>query len=207
MRGALSSLISTFFLPPQGLALSLPPVTLTASGNNSMRSMPWGVEMSPRCVCQPWRSALPLPLPFFPLPFQFPPPRGTRGFLGSPPSTPPSEPSSTSFTPWFQGHISFYSALPYSTHSSAAAIFNTSTFPLCQLALLHTPPLSDIFVFTDASPKDAFLTNRVESLTQERRCRVSTADGTSDVSHPEIWGFPYLVDNYLVTRITPHSGG
>lgn len=42
-----------------------------------------------------------------------------------------------------------------------------------QLALLHTPPLSDIFVFTDASPKDAFLTNRVESLTQERRCRVT----------------------------------
>ncbi|XP_004711857.1 von Willebrand factor A domain-containing protein 7 isoform X1 [Echinops telfairi] len=42
-----------------------------------------------------------------------------------------------------------------------------------ELALLHTPPLSDIFVFTDASPKDALLTNRVESLTQERRCRVT----------------------------------
>uniref|UniRef100_A0A8C2VC24 von Willebrand factor A domain containing 7 n=2 Tax=Chinchilla lanigera TaxID=34839 RepID=A0A8C2VC24_CHILA len=42
-----------------------------------------------------------------------------------------------------------------------------------ELALLHTPPLSDIFVFTDASPKDAFLTNRIESLTQERRCRVT----------------------------------
>ncbi|XP_072584197.1 von Willebrand factor A domain-containing protein 7 isoform X6 [Vulpes vulpes] len=42
-----------------------------------------------------------------------------------------------------------------------------------ELALLHTPPLSDIFVFTDASPKDAVLTNRVESLTQERRCRVT----------------------------------
>ncbi|XP_063523028.1 von Willebrand factor A domain-containing protein 7 isoform X2 [Pongo pygmaeus] len=42
-----------------------------------------------------------------------------------------------------------------------------------QLALLHTPPLSDIFVFTDASPKDAFLTNQVESLTQEQRCRVT----------------------------------
>uniref|UniRef100_A0A8C9P727 von Willebrand factor A domain containing 7 n=1 Tax=Spermophilus dauricus TaxID=99837 RepID=A0A8C9P727_SPEDA len=42
-----------------------------------------------------------------------------------------------------------------------------------ELALLHTPPLSDIFVFTDASPKDAFLTNRVESLSQERRCRVT----------------------------------
>ncbi|XP_034516376.1 von Willebrand factor A domain-containing protein 7 isoform X2 [Ailuropoda melanoleuca] len=42
-----------------------------------------------------------------------------------------------------------------------------------ELALLHTPPRSDIFVFTDASPKDAILTNRVESLTQERRCRVT----------------------------------
>ncbi|KAM6182344.1 von Willebrand factor A domain-containing protein 7 [Erethizon dorsatum] len=42
-----------------------------------------------------------------------------------------------------------------------------------ELALLHTPPLSDIFVFTDASPKDAFLTNRIESLTQERHCRVT----------------------------------
>ncbi|XP_052020112.1 von Willebrand factor A domain-containing protein 7 [Apodemus sylvaticus] len=42
-----------------------------------------------------------------------------------------------------------------------------------ELALLHTPPLSDIFVFTDASPKDAFLTNRVESLTRERHCRVT----------------------------------
>ncbi|XP_034379649.1 von Willebrand factor A domain-containing protein 7 isoform X1 [Arvicanthis niloticus] len=42
-----------------------------------------------------------------------------------------------------------------------------------ELALQHTPPLSDIFVFTDASPKDAFLTDRVESLTQEKRCRVT----------------------------------
>ncbi|CAK6447157.1 unnamed protein product [Pipistrellus nathusii] len=48
-----------------------------------------------------------------------------------------------------------------------------------ELALLHTPPLSDIFVFTDASPKDAYLTHRVEALAQERRCRVTflvTAD-------------------------------
>ncbi|XP_021115739.1 von Willebrand factor A domain-containing protein 7 isoform X2 [Heterocephalus glaber] len=42
-----------------------------------------------------------------------------------------------------------------------------------ELALLHTPPLSDIFVFTDASPKDAFLTSRIGSLTQERHCRVT----------------------------------
>ncbi|EPQ03726.1 Protein G7c [Myotis brandtii] len=53
-----------------------------------------------------------------------------------------------------------------------------------ELALLHTPPLSDIFVFTDASPKDAFLTHRVEALAQERRCRVSIASGQPDVSSP-----------------------
>lgn len=54
-----------------------------------------------------------------------------------------------------------------------------------ELALLHTPPLSDIFVFTDASPKDAFLTNRVESLTQERRCRVTflVTEDPSRVQH------------------------
>ncbi|KAM5262659.1 von Willebrand factor A domain-containing protein 7 [Ctenodactylus gundi] len=54
-----------------------------------------------------------------------------------------------------------------------------------ELALLHTPPLSDIFVFTDASPKDAFLTNRVESLAQERRCRVTflVTEDPSRVQH------------------------
>lgn len=79
---------------------------------------------------------------------------------------------------------------PHSLHSSSplpypvpAATF-TPAFPPCQLALLHTPPLSDIFVFTDASPKDAFLTPRVGALAQERRCRVSTAGGQQDVSSP-----------------------
>lgn len=62
---------------------------------------------------------------------------------------------------------------PGSTHCPVATIFNLSLFSPCQLSLQHTPPLSDIFVFTDASPKDAFLTNRVESLTREKRCRVS----------------------------------
>ncbi|KAF3815202.1 hypothetical protein GH733_016584, partial [Mirounga leonina] len=45
--------------------------------------------------------------------------------------------------------------------------------PLCQPVLLHTPPLSDSFVFTDASPKDAMLASQVESLTQEWHCRVT----------------------------------
>lgn len=164
--------------------------------------MPWGVEMSLKCACQPWRSAL--PLPFFSLPFQVPPPRGTRAFLGPPPPTPPSEPSPPSFPPGFQGPVSFSSLLPGSTHYPAAAICNSSAVALCQLALLHTPPRSDIFVFTDASPKDAILTNRVESLTQERHCRVSTADGRPDVA-TQGCGEPR--DDSLIKSIAPHSGG
>lgn len=151
-------------------------------------------------VCLPH----PLPLPFF-LPFQIPPPRGTGAFLGPAPPSPPSEPSAPSFPPGFQGHVSFNSVPPDSTCPPAAtAIFNTSAFPFCQLALLHTPPLSDIFVFTDASPKDAVLTNRVESLTQERRCRVSTLMGDAASTAQ---GYGEAHDNHLIMRITPRSGG
>lgn len=120
MRGALSSLITTSFLPPQGLAPSLPPVTLTASGNNSMRSTPWGVEMNLRCAYQPWKSTLLLPCPCFSPPFQAPPPRGVRTFLGPPPPTPPSVPLLVSL----QGSRDpFYSALSCSTQSPTAAFF------------------------------------------------------------------------------------
>ncbi|XP_067406908.1 von Willebrand factor A domain-containing protein 7 [Emydura macquarii macquarii] len=42
-----------------------------------------------------------------------------------------------------------------------------------QLALLHSPPMSEIFVFTDASAKDAHLRASVEALIQERRCKVT----------------------------------
>ncbi|XP_061072170.1 von Willebrand factor A domain-containing protein 7 isoform X2 [Conger conger] len=41
------------------------------------------------------------------------------------------------------------------------------------LALTHSPPLSEIFVFTDASPKDAHLYSAVEALTLEKRSKVS----------------------------------
>lgn len=41
-----------------------------------------------------------------------------------------------------------------------------------QLALNHSPPLSEIFVFTDASPKDAHLYNTVKALTLEKQCKV-----------------------------------
>ncbi|CAB1348151.1 unnamed protein product, partial [Coregonus sp. 'balchen'] len=51
-----------------------------------------------------------------------------------------------------------------------------------QLALTHSPPLSEIFVFTDASPKDAHLYNTVRALTLEKQCKV-TFLLTEDPSH------------------------
>ncbi|XP_051852194.1 von Willebrand factor A domain-containing protein 7 [Antechinus flavipes] len=42
-----------------------------------------------------------------------------------------------------------------------------------ELALLHTPQFSDIFVFTDASPKDVYLTRRIEALSQKQHCKVT----------------------------------
>lgn len=41
-----------------------------------------------------------------------------------------------------------------------------------QLALTHSPPLSDIFVFTDASPKDAHLFDAVKALALEKQSKV-----------------------------------
>ncbi|KAM4641217.1 LOW QUALITY PROTEIN: von Willebrand factor A domain-containing protein 7, partial [Discoglossus pictus] len=42
-----------------------------------------------------------------------------------------------------------------------------------QLALIHTPPHSEIFVFTDASSKDGHLRSSVEALIQERKIKVT----------------------------------
>ncbi|MBN3288404.1 VWA7 protein, partial [Polyodon spathula] len=42
-----------------------------------------------------------------------------------------------------------------------------------QLALENTPPLSEIFVFTDASPKDKHLQNAVEALILHKRSKVT----------------------------------
>ncbi|XP_018416130.1 PREDICTED: von Willebrand factor A domain-containing protein 7 [Nanorana parkeri] len=42
-----------------------------------------------------------------------------------------------------------------------------------QLALINTPPYSEIFVFTDASSKDAHLRSSVEALIQEKKIKVS----------------------------------
>lgn len=49
-------------------------------------------------------------------------------------------------------------------------------FPFCcvffQLALTHSPPLSEIFVFTDASPKDIHLFDAVKALALEKQSKV-----------------------------------
>ncbi|MEQ2276313.1 hypothetical protein XENORESO_017557, partial [Xenotaenia resolanae] len=42
-----------------------------------------------------------------------------------------------------------------------------------QLALTHSPPLSEIFVFTDASPKDAYLFDAVKALALEKRSKIT----------------------------------
>uniref|UniRef100_A0AAY4ED27 von Willebrand factor A domain containing 7 n=1 Tax=Denticeps clupeoides TaxID=299321 RepID=A0AAY4ED27_9TELE len=42
-----------------------------------------------------------------------------------------------------------------------------------QLALMHSPPLSEIFVFTDASPKDAHLYDAVKALSLEKQSKVT----------------------------------
>lgn len=41
-----------------------------------------------------------------------------------------------------------------------------------QLALAHSPPLSEIFVFTDASAKDAYLYDAVKALALEKQTKV-----------------------------------
>ncbi|XP_068601815.1 von Willebrand factor A domain-containing protein 7 [Brachionichthys hirsutus] len=46
-------------------------------------------------------------------------------------------------------------------------------FSAIQLALTHSPPLSEIFVFTDASPKDGHLFNAVRALALEKQSKVT----------------------------------
>ncbi|XP_060929226.1 von Willebrand factor A domain-containing protein 7 [Limanda limanda] len=59
-------------------------------------------------------------------------------------------------------------------------------FSAIQLALTHSPPLSEIFVFTDASPKDAHLFDAVKALALEKQSRV-TFLLTEDPNHtPEV---------------------
>ncbi|TSK38357.1 von Willebrand factor A domain-containing protein 7 [Bagarius yarrelli] len=54
-----------------------------------------------------------------------------------------------------------------------------------QLALIHSPPLSEIFVFTDASPKDSHLYSTVKALILEKQSKVTLfrAESEADSSH------------------------
>ncbi|KAJ4935772.1 hypothetical protein JOQ06_017300 [Pogonophryne albipinna] len=54
-----------------------------------------------------------------------------------------------------------------------------------QLALTHSPPLSEIFVFTDASPKDAHLFDAVKALALEKQSKDNTATDKVTLLHVE----------------------
>ncbi|KAK3570822.1 hypothetical protein QTP86_027647 [Hemibagrus guttatus] len=57
-------------------------------------------------------------------------------------------------------------------------------FSAVQLALIHSPPLSEIFVFTDASPKDSHLYSTVKALILEKQSKL-TFLLTEDPTHRE----------------------
>ncbi|KAG7223110.1 hypothetical protein INR49_015869, partial [Caranx melampygus] len=57
-------------------------------------------------------------------------------------------------------------------------------FSAIQLALTHSPPMSEIFVFTDASPKDAHLYDAVKALALEKQSKVTLlhVDSTEELT-------------------------
>ncbi|KAM9119111.1 LOW QUALITY PROTEIN: von Willebrand factor A domain-containing protein 7 [Pangshura tecta] len=76
-----------------------------------------------------------------------------------------------------------------------------------QLALLHSPPMSEIFVFTDASAKDAHLRSSVEALIQERRCKVTFLI-TEDPSRTRVRREVLAADRFdLYVDLARSSGG
>uniref|UniRef100_A0A8C4WRD1 von Willebrand factor A domain-containing protein 7-like n=1 Tax=Gopherus evgoodei TaxID=1825980 RepID=A0A8C4WRD1_9SAUR len=76
-----------------------------------------------------------------------------------------------------------------------------------QLALLHSPPMSEIFVFTDASAKDAHLRTSVEALIQERRCKVTFLI-TEDPSRTRVRREVLAADRFdLYVGLARTSGG
>nr|XP_061792282.1 von Willebrand factor A domain-containing protein 7-like [Nerophis lumbriciformis] len=66
----------------------------------------------------------------------------------------------------------FIEAINNLTASGGGDVLEMSLSAL-QLALTGAPPLSDIFVFTDAPPKDAFLKSTVTALIEERKSVVT----------------------------------
>uniref|UniRef100_A0A8C0IPL3 von Willebrand factor A domain containing 7 n=1 Tax=Chelonoidis abingdonii TaxID=106734 RepID=A0A8C0IPL3_CHEAB len=75
-----------------------------------------------------------------------------------------------------------------------------------QLALLHSPPMSEIFVFTDASAKDAHLRTSVEALIQERRCKVTFLI-TEDPSRTRVRREVLAADRFDLYVGLAHSSG
>ncbi|XP_053235065.1 von Willebrand factor A domain-containing protein 7 isoform X1 [Podarcis raffonei] len=75
-----------------------------------------------------------------------------------------------------------------------------------QLALQNSPPYSEIFVFTDASAKDAHLKNSVEALIQEQKCKVTFLI-TEDPSRTRVKRETLSPDRFNLYISLAHSSG
>ncbi|XP_008119755.2 von Willebrand factor A domain-containing protein 7 [Anolis carolinensis] len=75
-----------------------------------------------------------------------------------------------------------------------------------ELALQYSPPYSEIFVFTDASAKDAHLKNSVESLSQEKKCKVTFLI-TEDPSRTRVKRETLAPDRFNLYVDLAHSSG
>ncbi|XP_053154736.1 von Willebrand factor A domain-containing protein 7 isoform X2 [Hemicordylus capensis] len=75
-----------------------------------------------------------------------------------------------------------------------------------QLALQNSPPYSEIFVFTDASAKDAHLKNSVEALIREQKCKVTFLI-TEDPSRTRVKRETLAPDRFSLYISLAHSSG
>ncbi|XP_077186946.1 von Willebrand factor A domain-containing protein 7 isoform X2 [Paroedura picta] len=75
-----------------------------------------------------------------------------------------------------------------------------------ELALQNSPPYSEIFVFTDASAKDAHLKNSVEALIQEQKCKVTFLI-TEDPSRSRVKRETLAPDRFNLYVDLAHSSG
>uniref|UniRef100_A0ACB8EG84 Uncharacterized protein n=1 Tax=Sphaerodactylus townsendi TaxID=933632 RepID=A0ACB8EG84_9SAUR len=75
-----------------------------------------------------------------------------------------------------------------------------------ELALQNSPPYSEIFVFTDASAKDAHLQNSVEALIQEQKCKVTFLI-TEDPSRTRVKRETLAPDRFNLYINLAHSSG
>ncbi|XP_060095116.1 von Willebrand factor A domain-containing protein 7 isoform X2 [Heteronotia binoei] len=75
-----------------------------------------------------------------------------------------------------------------------------------ELALQNSPPYSEIFVFTDASAKDAHLKNSVEALIQEQKCKVTFLI-TEDPSRTRVKRETLAPDRFNLYMDLAHSSG